>query len=601
MSPQLTDADIAKLDASQGGRPLTDADIAVHDKTAKPQDAGFWGTIIPDLMNAPGKLLDAVSGHPIDRLKEAVGESNAGNATAWQQVKDAYGKGNYEEAFEHLLGVVPGVGPGINTGFNKMREPEPGQPYDETHGGKFGEGAANVIESVLPFMGEAPVGARTAADVTAGTVRGAYKGATETIPINRYGMKVNVPAPIAGAAAGGVVGGLSHIPMGGEIGAAVGAATPIVRGGIRGFRAAVEAARPQAPIGPRAVPIWEDLTAPTPSEPPQMAPAQPVALPSGRIPGQPIRPSAATAPVETPATPVAPAVPTLDDIAQGQMKKPFAKLKAADQATVLQIQNGIKNSMAEPAPAAAVPVPVATAEPSANVPASIIHTGESIAKESGEDWGKLSKEQKQDYKDIAEARNTPELTSEELTGIGPPKAYSIEDLFNEQPSKSSQPPLSRPAPPPTSSATLAEALRQQLLESGTLDPTKEADYASPEPAPAVSQPALDAAIRENIPKGKRKVVADAVYRANKQGDTTVPPGQVYESAARGEKVDPLVDHLSTELQKNGISAADAETLKDPQFKPHWAALAHDLGIKPPSTVTISQVIEELKKREAQPK
>ena len=571
--------------------------VPAPNKAAIPQEPGnHFGDIIGDaLTNGPKRFMDYLSGHPVEEFYK--------NATPMvDKAREAFKTGDVLSGLAHMAGILV---PEVPAALEEFKANNPS--------GGFGHAAL----AVAPFAaGPVAEAAGPALDVAAETAKGAVRGATETIPINRYGMKVNVPAPIAGAAAGGVVGGLSHIPMGGEIGAAVGAATPIVRGGIRGFRAAVEAARPQAPIGPRAVPIWQDSTAPTPSEPPQMAPAQPVALPSGRIPGQPVPlPSAATTPVETPATPVAPAVPTLDDIAQGQMKKPFAKLKAADQATVLQIQNGIKNSMEEPAPAAAVPAPAAavpapaaavpapaaTAEPSANVPASIIHTGESIAKESGEDWGKLSKEQKQDYKDIAEARNTPELTSEELTGIGPPKAYSIEDLFNEQPSKSSQPPLSRPAPPPTSSTTLAEALRQQLLESGTLDPTKEADYASPEPAPAVSQPALDAAIRENIPKGKRKVVADAVYRANKQGDTTVPPGQVYESAARGEKVDPLVDHLSTELQKNGISAADAETLKDPQFKPHWAALAHDLGIKPPSTVTISQVIEELKKREAQPK
>ena len=123
--------------------------------------------------------------------------------------------------------------------------------------GGFGHAAL----AVAPFAaGPIAEAAGPALDVAAETAKGAVRGATETIPINRFGMKVNVPAPIAGAAAGGVVGGLSHIPMGGEIGAAIGAAAPIVRGGIRGFRTAVEAARPPAPFGPRAVPIWQDST-----------------------------------------------------------------------------------------------------------------------------------------------------------------------------------------------------------------------------------------------------------------------------------------------------------------------------------------------------
>ena len=158
-----------------------------------------------------------------------------------------------------------------------------------------------------------------------------------------------------------------------------------------------------------------------------------------------------------------------------------------------------------------------------------------------------------------------------------------------------QPPLARPTPPPTSSATIAEALRQQMLESGTLDPTKEAG-AAPQPTGPVPQAPLDAGM-QSLPAATRKPAADANYRAQMESGDGVPGAQAYEAAARANKVDPLVDHLSTKLQESGISADDAAILKNPQFKPHWAALSHDLGIKPPSPTTINAVIEELKKRE----
>ena len=135
-----------------------------------------------------------------------------------------------------------------------------------------------------------------------------------------------------------------------------------------------------------------------------------------------------------------------------------------------------------------------------------------------------------------------------------------------------------------------------MLKSGTLDAGKEAGATESSAQAPVPQGPLDAGFR-SLPANVRKTAANANYRAQQETGAGVPSGQAYEAAGRANKVDPLVNHLSTKLQENGISADDASILKDPQFKPHWAALSHDLGIKPPSAKTIDAVIEELKKRE----
>ena len=76
------------------------------------------------------------------------------------------------------------------------------------------------------------------APVAKGAARGAYQGATEMIPFSRWGHNVNVPAPLAGAAAGELMGWpfsgiVPHAPV---IGAAIGGVAPIVKGAIRGAR-----------------------------------------------------------------------------------------------------------------------------------------------------------------------------------------------------------------------------------------------------------------------------------------------------------------------------------------------------------------------------
>lgn len=263
----------------------------------------------------------------------------------------------------------------------------------------------------------------------------------------------------------------------------------------------------------------------------------------------------AAAPEAATVAPVASGVPagagtvappaTLDDIAVSLTGKKFDQLKGPDQAKVLDTHAAIMRT--------------------ANAPA-------------------------------AAAQFTPEeeaLARHVLQNSG---NASPSDVLNLPPSANPRVPLRPPmAQPPAVSP--AEALRDMLAPAAPRNAQGVATIgATPQPTAAVPQAPLDAGML-SLPPAVRQAAADANYRAQATTGEGVPGAQAYEAAGRSNKVTPLVDSLSTKLQQEGISAADAAILTDPKFKPHWAALAHSLGIKEPSAVTVSQVIKELQRRE----
>ena len=142
-------AQSAPSDSQFGGIPAAPPDFSTT--VYAPKDEGFFTTLAKDIYNAPKNLMEAVSVHPIDALTNTGTALTEGRHQSWQQTKDAYAKGNYKEAFEHLVGAFPVLGPPLNAAMNEMRMPESGQQPDETHQGLSGQGMAHAVENLAPF------------------------------------------------------------------------------------------------------------------------------------------------------------------------------------------------------------------------------------------------------------------------------------------------------------------------------------------------------------------------------------------------------------------------------------------------------------------
>ena len=142
-------AQSAPSDSQFGGIPAAPPDFSTT--VYAPKDEGFFTTLAKDIYNAPKNLMEAVSVHPIDALTNTGTALTEGRHQSWQQMKDAYAKGNYKEAFEHLVGAFPVLGPPLNAAMNEMRMPESGQQPDETHQGLGGQGMAHAVENLAPF------------------------------------------------------------------------------------------------------------------------------------------------------------------------------------------------------------------------------------------------------------------------------------------------------------------------------------------------------------------------------------------------------------------------------------------------------------------
>lgn len=164
----------------------------------------------------------------------------------------------------------------------------PGMPsgnpqFEGDYHGPTPESIGEEVKGLIPHPIDDPVG--TALQLATlgkfrrpivGAGKGAVRGATEMVPLRRHGVGLDVPAPVAGASLGGFAGWASHLPHGSEIGAAIGAAAPIVKGAVGGIREALadpearfieDSARPSAPVG-EAAPIVKSPIKPsvTPEE-----------------------------------------------------------------------------------------------------------------------------------------------------------------------------------------------------------------------------------------------------------------------------------------------------------------------------------------------
>jgi hypothetical protein len=161
----------AASDSQFGGIPAEPADFSTTVYGKAPLD--FFTTLGKDIYNAPKSFMDIVTGHPIDEATKIGTALTEGRHQAYQQFKDSWSKGNHLEAFEHLLGAFPVLGPPLNAAMNEMRMPAAGQPPDETHQGLSYSGMAHAVESLVPFAipaleeaAQTEVGQRTIQAVT---------------------------------------------------------------------------------------------------------------------------------------------------------------------------------------------------------------------------------------------------------------------------------------------------------------------------------------------------------------------------------------------------------------------------------------------------
>jgi len=147
-----------------------------------------------------------------------------------------------EQAMQNIPGspmhsIQNPYGPGV---------PQGNPTFEGDYHGPTPESVGSELSNLVPHPIEDPVG--TALQIATlgkfrkpiiGAGKGAVRGATEMVPLRRHGVGLDVPAPIAGASLGGFAGWASHVPHGSEIGAAIGAAAPIVKGAVGGIKEAL--------------------------------------------------------------------------------------------------------------------------------------------------------------------------------------------------------------------------------------------------------------------------------------------------------------------------------------------------------------------------
>jgi hypothetical protein len=214
-------------------------------------DAGFFVTLAKDLKDAPRHFMDFITGNPVEQSLETLRALTAARKQHQRRAKDAYDKGDYKEAFHQLMFSIPIIGPPA------------GAAADDIQAGKPGEGAAHAVEALAPWIapelsveGVARVGA-----AARGAATGAARAATETVPLTRLGVEVNLPKPLvtgSAAAAGARAVGLPATPA-----AVLGAAAPIVRGAVQGVKEALAArvARAVESLSPPEIAAGEPVEA----------------------------------------------------------------------------------------------------------------------------------------------------------------------------------------------------------------------------------------------------------------------------------------------------------------------------------------------------
>ena len=330
-----------------------------------------------DVLNAPAAVWQMLR-HPLDTY--AAEEKQA--APYAEAAKQSLANGDYvKAAAQGGAASVPFVGPlvyelakGIkNQDWDSVAE-NAGHLAAMGTLGKIAEAAPEIVTD--PAVQAAAL--RTAKATASGVVGGLKAAVVPDAPLRHYGITLQVPPAVSGAVAGGFAAryGMPFLPHAGEVGAAIGAAYPILKGVWNGVKggwaegAPEEAAAPATPATP---------TTPGTPEPSGLL-AQPgrVFTPpapadtSGPIPFTPPESWNQNAP--SPAAEPAPAAPSqqaLDLVAQGQGYKSFDKITGKDAAAVARVKDTVTRlaeayegirPLGNPSTEAATPTPQAASD-----------------------------------------------------------------------------------------------------------------------------------------------------------------------------------------------------------------------------------------------
>lgn len=189
---------------------------------------------------------------------------------------EAIRKGDWGMAAHHAAGAAPFIGAAVQNAGAELER------------GDTSAAAGHTAALFAPFVAaKAPALARAAADTDAGAaviggVKGAAKAATETVPLTRMGVNISLPKPLVTGAAAATAARAVGLPH--ELGAAVGAAAPIVRGAFKGAKAAIAERKLAAGAATLPPDVISELT--RESGPPQAPPeyqrpqGQPAPIPS---------------------------------------------------------------------------------------------------------------------------------------------------------------------------------------------------------------------------------------------------------------------------------------------------------------------------------
>lgn len=326
---------------------------------AKPDPPGFLDSYLNTIKGAFTGVYNDLRPHSRAEKLAAVHDA-VDNA-------DKYVHGTDEEkaaAKDKMIGALPGGGTAL-----KVR--------DGNYAGAAGDvaGMATLGAATHLAAGDSAVAAGTR-----GALKGAAQGAVE--PINYGPLKLPIPASWVGGGAGAAAAAHMGIPT--AIGTAVGAATPIVKGAIRGAKAALAdrlaaigeksaaAERAAAAAAPKRLPAAPDASfvrsvpaeAPPPPQPKGLlGPSRTLITPAPEdasfvrsVPAEYPQVEGGRAPAAAaPAPPAELPMDLLDEIAKGQAKgKPFAKLAPEDQEAVRAIARRIQ----DPTPLTEQPAPL---------------------------------------------------------------------------------------------------------------------------------------------------------------------------------------------------------------------------------------------------
>lgn len=170
-----------------------------------PQDKGFLATLGEDLLdfakNGPTRIMDTLSGHPVEAVKDAMRESYQARQEHKARAAAAYKSGDYKEAFDQLFfGTVPFIGPTLGSIADEHKN-QPGQAW------------AHAAEVIVPML--APEVAELAPEAKVLTQRG-ITNAKEWLQ-----QPGNAKIATGVAQAGGGVAGI-HVPFVGAVGIARG-------------------------------------------------------------------------------------------------------------------------------------------------------------------------------------------------------------------------------------------------------------------------------------------------------------------------------------------------------------------------------------------